>query len=66
MKENCHKAGTSDDFEMKFRPVLELDKRNKTPSKDMTLTSCLKIMTSLSFFQFMSNLEESGSQIPDA
>ena len=66
MKENCHKVGTSDDFEMKFRPVLELDKRNKTPSKDMTSTSCLKIMTSLSFFQFMSNLEESGSLIPDA
>ena len=28
--------------------------------------SCRKIVTSLSFFQFMANLEQSGSQIPDA
>ena len=28
--------------------------------------SCWKIVTSLSFFQFMANLEQSGSQIPDA
>ena len=30
------------------------------------MTSCQKIVTSLSFFQFMANLEQSESQIPDA
>ena len=30
------------------------------------MTSCRKIVTSLSFFQFMANLEQSESQIPDA
>ena len=35
MKENCHKAGTSDDFEMKFRPVLELEKQNSVKRYDL-------------------------------
>ena len=30
------------------------------------MTSCWEIVTSLSFFQFMANLEPSRSQIPDA
>ena len=30
------------------------------------MTSCRKIVTSLPFFQFMANLEQSESQIPDA
>ena len=30
------------------------------------MTSCRKIVTSLSFFQFIVNLEQSGSRIPDA
>ena len=29
------------------------------------MTSSQKIVTSLPFFQFMANLEQSGSQIPD-
>ena len=29
------------------------------------MTSCRKIVTSLSFFQFTANLEQSGSRIPD-
>ena len=32
----------------------------------MAMTSFYKIVTSLSFFQFMANLEQSGSLIPDA
>ena len=32
----------------------------------MTVTSCRKIVTSLSFFRFMTNLGQSGSQIPNA
>ena len=41
------------------------DKKNKTTSKKMTMTSCRKIVMSLSFFRFMANLEQSGSRIPD-
>ena len=48
---------------MKLLPVTKLESRNKKAS--MKLTSCQKIMTSLSFFQLMVNLELSGSQIPD-
>ena len=29
------------------------------------MTSCLQIVTSLLFFRFMVNLEQSGSRIPD-
>ena len=31
----------------------------------MTLTSCRKIVTSLSFFGFLANLEQSGGRVPD-
>ena len=44
---------------MKLGPVTKLDKRNKTTSKKLTLTSCRKIVTSLSFFRFLANLEQS-------
>ena len=43
---------------MKPGPVTKLHKRNKTMSR-------WKIVTSLSFFQFIANLEQSGSRIPD-
>ena len=33
IKENCYNSRTSDDFDMKLRPVTKLDKRNKTTSK---------------------------------
>ena len=51
---------------MKLGPVVKLDKANKATSKKLTMTSCQQIMTSLSFFWFMVNLEVSGRQIPDA
>ena len=38
---------------MKLRPVTKLDKRNKTTSKKLTMTSFQQIVTSLPFFQFM-------------
>ena len=34
--------------------------------KKLTMTSCQKNVTSLLFFQFLPNLEQSGSQNPDA
>ena len=60
MKENCHNCRTSDDIDMKLGRVTKLDKRNKTTSKN-----CRKIVTSLSFFGFLANFEQSGGRIPD-
>ena len=56
----------SDDIDMKLGAVTKLEGRNKKKSKKLTMVSCWKILTSLSFFGFMVNLEQSGSQILDA
>ena len=50
---------------MKLEPVAKTDKRNKTTKTILTMTLCQKIVTSLPFFGFMANLEQSGSRIPD-
>ena len=55
IKENCRNSRTSDDIGMKLGSVTKLDKR-----------SCRKIVKSLSILQFMVNLEQSRSRIPDA
>ena len=49
---------------MKLGPVTKLDKRSQTTSKKM-MTSCRRIVTSLSFFRLIANLEQSRSRIPD-
>ena len=43
IKRNCHNFKTSDDIVMKLGPVTTTDKRNKTTSKQLTMTSCQKI-----------------------
>ena len=51
---------------MKLGPVTKLDRKNKTASKiddDVMSLNCDVIVT---FFQFMANLEQFGSRIPDA
>ena len=50
---------------MKLGPVNKLYKRNKTTSKKLTMRSCQKIVTSLSFFRFLANFEQSRGQIPE-
>ena len=50
---------------MKLEPVTQLDKKIKQGQKNLTMTSCRKIVTSLLFFQFTTNLEQSGSRILD-
>ena len=57
IKENCYNSRTIDNINMKPGPVTKLDKRNKTTSKKLTMTSCRKIAMSLSFFCFLANLE---------
>ena len=66
IKENCHNSRTNDDIDMKLGPVTKLEKRNKTTSKKLTITSYQKIVTSLSFFRFMANLEKSAIRNPEA
>ena len=61
-----YNSRTSDDIDMKLGLVTKLDKRKKTTSKKLAMTSCQKIVTPLSCFLFMVNLEQSGSQILDA
>ena len=48
IKENCHNSITNDDIDMKLGPVTKLEKRNKTASKKLTITSYQKIVTSKS------------------
>ena len=50
---------------MKLGPVTKIDKRNKTTSKNLTTTSCRKIVTPLSLFEFLANLEQSRDRILD-
>ena len=64
--ENCHNSRISDNIDMKLGPVTQLDKRNKTTSKKLTITSCRQTVVSLSYFRFMANLEQSRSRIPDS
>ena len=66
IKENCHNSRASDDIDMKLGPVSKIDKKNKTTSKkNLTMTSCQKIVTSSLFFAFLANLEQSGGRILD-
>ena len=48
---------------MKLEPVTKLDKSTKQSQKKLALTICQQILTSLSIFQFMANMEQYGSQI---
>ena len=66
IKGNCHYSRASDGIDMKLGPVTKLDERNKKKrQKNLTMTSCGKIVTSLPFLQFKANLEKSRSQIPN-
>ena len=47
---------------MKPVPVTKLEKTNKQRQKNLTMTSCQQILMSLTFFRFMTNLEQSGSR----
>ena len=66
IKENCHNSRIGNDIDKKLGPVNKLDKRNKAISKKLTTTSCQQFVNSLSFFQIMDTLKQSGSRIPDA
>ena len=60
INENFHNCRTSNAIRMKLKPVTKLDKRNTTT---LTMTNYWEIVTSLSFFQFMANLEQDSKSI---
>ena len=49
---------------MKLGPLTKLAREDN--AKKLTITSCRLIATTLSFFRFTANLEQSRTQIPDA
>ena len=51
---------------MKLGLVTKLDKRKETKSKKFEDDFMSEIVTPLPFFQFTTNLEQSGSRIPGA
>ena len=51
---------------MKLGPETKRDKRNKIMPKKLTMMSCQQIMNLLLFFQFIADLEQPRSWIPDA
>ena len=64
--EICHNSRTSDDFDMKLGPVTKLDKKNNTTSKTFGDDAMSENCDVIPIFQFMANLEQSGSRIPVA
>ena len=50
---------------MKLGQLTKHDKKNTATPKKL-MTSCQQIVTSLSLFRFMANLEQYGSWIPNA
>ena len=66
IKENCHNCRNSSDKGMELGPVNNFGKRDRKTSKKLMMMSYQRIVNSLSFFQFMANLEPSVSWIPDA
>ena len=61
IKQNCHNSRTSDAIGIKLEPVSRRHKRNKTTSKNLTITSCREIVTSSSFFGIIANFDQTGS-----
>ena len=59
-KENCHNSITSNDIDMKVGPVTKLNKQDTATLKKKIMTSCQQLVTSLSIFQFIGNLDQLG------
>ena len=51
---------------MKLGLVTKLDIRNTATSKNITITPCQEVVTFLSFYQSIPNLDQSGNRIREA
>ena len=64
---NCHNSTTSNVIDMKLGPATKLDKKYKGTSKKLNDdVMSANWDTSLKIFQFLANLEQSGSRIAEA
>ena len=65
INENCYNSRSSNDIDMKFRPVTKLDKRNKTTSKrfdDGVVSANCDVFL---IFHFSADLKQSGNRYWD-
>ena len=62
INKNYHNSRASDDIGINIGPVTKNDKENTSTSKKLMIASSRQVVSSLSFFQFRVNLEQSGSQ----
>ena len=64
IEENCDNSRTNNDIDVKLGPVTKLEKKTRQYQKsDDGVIS--EFVTSLSFFGFITNLEQFESWIPD-
>ena len=69
INKNFSNSRNSSDIDIKVGPVTKLDKRNEATSKfkkkkkKLKMILCQQIVTSLSFFQFIANLDQSRNRI---
>ena len=66
INKNCRNSRAIFDIDMKLGLVNKLAKGNTATSKKLMMKSCRQIAKSMLFFQLKSNLEQSGSWIPNA
>ena len=64
IKENCHNSRTSDKIDIRHETWTSNYNRQEKQNNAKKLDG--DVMLSLPFFRFMADLEQSGSQIPDA
>ena len=62
--ENCNNSRTSHDAEIRLGPVTILDKRNTATSRKFDNDVMWATFASLSFFQFIDNLQISRNRFP--
>ena len=64
-EQSCHNSRTNNDIDVKLGLVTKLSKRNTATSKKFDHEVISAICDSLSFFEFMANLEQFGNRSPD-
>ena len=66
INKNCHNSRTSHDSNMKFRPVTKPHRRTTATSKKFVNNGISANGDVIVFFQYIANLQPSGSRILDA
>ena len=66
IKTNCHNSRTSDDIDMKLRPVTKIDMKNKTTSKTFDDNVMLENYDFIDIFPIFGQFGAFWKRIPDA